>query len=116
MNIKIEDIIGLYLATTTNDNQTISEVECEIIKICEKIKEKAKFLIPSIEVSDVAKFAYMNYSFIELKNDKNGYLRIIVTDSENKRDKMIKMFSANLPLEIQEYFVNPEPTFVKKNN
>ncbi len=116
MNIKIEDVIGVYLATTTNDNQTIAEVGCEIVKLCERIEEETGIAMPIIKVNDVAMFAYINHSFVKLKNDNNGFLRVIVTDNYNKRKNMKKKFLSNLPLEIQNCFTNIEPTFVKKNN
>lgn len=115
MNIKIEDVIGVYLATTTNDNQTIAEVGCEIVKLCERIEEETGIAMPIIKVNDVAMFAYINYSFVKLKNDNNGFLRVMVTDNYNRKNMKEKSLS-NLPLEIQNYFTNIEPTFVKKNN
>lgn len=113
-DIKIEDIIGIYLATTTNDNQTIVEVGCEIARLCERIEEETGIAMPIIKVNDVAMFAYMNSSFVKLKNDNNGFLRVIVLD--NIRENMQKKFLYNLPLEIQNCFTNIEPIFVKKNN
>ncbi len=113
-DIKIEDIIGIYLATTTNDNQTIVEVGCEIARLCERIEEEIGIAMPIIKVNDVAMFAYMNSSFVKLKNDNNGFLRVIVLD--NIRENMKKKFLYNLPLEIQNCFTNIEPIFVKKNN
>lgn len=115
-DIKIEDIIGLYLATATNYNQTIAEVGCEIVKLCEKIEEETGIAMPIIKVNDVAMFSYINYSFVRLRNDKDGYLRVIVPDNYNRRENMKKKFLSNLPSEIQNCFTNMDPTFEKKNN
>ncbi len=115
-DIKIEDIIGVYLATTTNDNQTIAEVGCEIARLCERIEEETGFVMPPIKVNDVPMFAYMNSSFVRLKNDKDGFLRVIVTDDVNKIERLLKKCSANLSSNIQGYFINSKPTFEKKNN
>ncbi len=116
MNINIESIIGIYLVLLEDDNPRLDEIRSEINSICNKIMNETSYSIPTIEISDIVKFIYQNSSIFKLRNDKDGFLRVIVIDSVRKREKTLEKYLCDFPSDIQKYFIKIEPVLVKKDN
>lgn len=116
MNIKVEDIIGLYLAKMEEDLPRIDEVILKINALCENISKETDFFIEKILSTDIAAFTYRYEWYAKLKKSGDGFNRVLVTGNEMKREEMIKYFLSRIPKELHKYFVKQEPTFIKKNN
>lgn len=116
MGINVNNIIGIYLATTTDDDAKLSDVVDKINDKCKIIKEETEFVIDTIIPSNVAAFAYSYSCYVKLKNSQDGYVRAIITGDAEKRKEMTEYFRSKLPEKLHKYFINSEPLLVKKKD